>query len=135
MAADLARLLSGFNRSAPAARAAIDACQRDLGVTLPAEYLDFLRQSDGGEGFIGGGAYLILWPAHQLASLNRAYGVHDFAPGLLLIGSNGGGEGFGFDTRSSATPIVMTPFVGLSWETAEPMGATFGEFVRRLANR
>ena len=95
--------------NAPADPDVVEGLSSSLGVALPSEYLDFLGQHNGGEGFIGDN-YIICWKAEELADFNREYEVETFAPGILLFGSDGGGEGYGFDTQSAGMPIVRVPF-------------------------
>src|ERR1700761_8290476 len=71
----------------------LEAAIRSLGVDLPLDYKDFLRASNGGAGFVGD-TYLHLWKAEELKPLNDGYQVARFAPALLLIGSDGGGEAY-----------------------------------------
>jgi cell wall assembly regulator SMI1 len=99
---------------------------------LPNDYKDFLRKANGGEGFIGEN-YLILWAAEELAQFNKEYQVQDYAPGLTLFGSDGGGEGFAFDTRSNPAPIVQVPFIGMDLTYARPVAASFDQFLVKLA--
>ena len=102
---------------------------------LPEEYIEFLRTSNGAEGFIGNG-YLSMWSAEDVVSLNQKYRVQEFAPGLLLFASDGGGTGYGFDCRTSnALPIVDVTFVGLSFDESIPRGNTFGEFLEFVSNQ
>ncbi|HEY4093795.1 MAG TPA: SMI1/KNR4 family protein [Luteibacter sp.] len=72
---------------------------------LPDDYRRFMMAKNGGEGFVGE-SHLILWSVEELASNNREYEIQDYAAGLFLFGSNGGGEAFGFDMRDEATSIV-----------------------------
>jgi len=132
MAADMGKLLSNLNQNGPSPAGAMEGFERQLGVKLPVEYAEFLSKTDGGEGFIGRDAYVILWPVGEIVSMNQAYEVQKYAPGLLIFGSDGGGEAFGFDTRSPEWPVVQVPFVGMAWDLARPMGATFDEFLERL---
>ena len=90
----------------------IESLEHTLGCTLPSDYKDFLKFTNGAEGWIGD-EYFILWPIEEVMRLNNAYRVETFAPGLLLIGSNGGGEAFAFDMRYRPAPIVKVPFVGM----------------------
>lgn len=106
--------------------------QLQLGISLPAEYLEFMIESNGADGFVGSNSYLILWPLEELASLNEASGVHEFAPGLLLFGSDGGGTGYAFDSRSDNMPIVDVPFIPLSLEEAKVCAYSFIEFLEYL---
>src|SRR5690349_2331702 len=93
----------------PAAPNIIERLSSNLGVALPRDYLDFLRQHNGGEGFVGDN-YVVFWRAEELADFNREYEVEKYAPGIIMFGSDGGGEGYGFDTQSAAMPIVRVPF-------------------------
>src|SRR5262245_43223069 len=70
------------------------------GTDLPQAYLDLLKLSDGVEGPIGERGYLQLWPAADVPVRNDGCCTADFAPGLLLIGSDGGGTALGIDTVS-----------------------------------
>jgi hypothetical protein len=89
------RLLARFQMNNGASRDAILATELMLNVALPIDYKQFLLKSNGGEGFIGN-KYLMLWRAEELESLNEGYEIAIYAPGLLIFGSNGGGEGYAF---------------------------------------
>lgn len=123
--------VGGFNPLPGASEAVIEAAVRALGRRLPAEYVEYLRQANGGEGFVGG-RYVILWSIQDLAELNRAYEVETYAPGLLLFGSNGGGEAYAF---SGGATVVRVPFVGMSLELVELVGPGFGDLFPRAADR
>lgn len=125
---DLAALLREFDLAAPASEQAVVTFQRESGVELPADYVRFLAFANGGEGFLGED-YLMLWPVEDLVSLNRGYEVETYAPGLLLFGSNGGGEAFAFDRRRTGPPIVMVPFVPLELDKVEDAAPAFQEFL------
>jgi len=129
---DMDGLLANLNWSVPATAAAVAECERQLGAKLPLEYVEFARTANGGEGFIGKNAYVILWGVQELVPMNQAYKVRKYAPGLLVFGSDGGGEAYGFDTRTSRWEIVQVPFVGMAWDLAEPMGTTFIAFLEQL---
>ncbi|HPT51011.1 MAG TPA: SMI1/KNR4 family protein [Accumulibacter sp.] len=103
-----------------------------LGCSLPPDYVQFLHDHDGGEGFIGDN-YLILWKAEELSIFNREYEVEQYAPGLLLFGSDGGGEGYGFDTRDAAMPVVRVPFIGMELRYARAVAGGFTDFLNQLA--
>ena len=75
----------------PADECVVSELSSILGVDLPSDYLRFLRNHNGGEGFIGDN-YLVLWKAEELADFNREYEVEKYAPGIFLFGSDGGGE-------------------------------------------
>lgn len=104
----------------PADSATVDGLSAELRVALPMSYLDFLKAHNGGEGFIGDN-YIIFWRAEELTDFNREYEVATYAPGVLLFASDGGGEGYGFDTEDAAMPIVRIPFIGMDRQYATPI--------------
>lgn len=131
--ADIRRFLDGLNQRPASTDAGISKVETQLGMRLSGEYLEFLRLTNGGEGYIGSSAYVILWGIEELASANMAYQVQKFVPGLLIFGSDGGGEAYGFDTRVAHWPIVQVPFVGMAWDSARAAGASFTAFLERLS--
>jgi len=122
-----------FVANPPAGRDAIDQVQTALKFPLPESYVKFLLTANGGEGFIGD-SYVILWRVEELISANAAYNVAEFAPGLFLFGSNGGGEAFGFNTCSDAESIVSIPFVPMDKSDARPAGSNFEAFLEGLSS-
>jgi SMI1 / KNR4 family (SUKH-1) len=126
------RLLAKFNANPPASPISIARCQADLGLPLPTDYVRFLRKMNGGEGFLGENAYLVLWRAEELAEMNAGYKIPESPRELCLFGSNGGGEAFAFDTRTVPPPIVVVPFVGLDWNDAILIATSFREFLETL---
>ncbi len=84
---------------------------RELNRPLPADYLAFMRDANGGEGFVGE-AYLVLWPLEQLAASNRQFADIDDVGDVVWFGGNGGGEAFGFDWAHDGA-IVEGPMIGM----------------------
>lgn len=131
--AELHGILNEQNLRPPATDQDIGDAETSLGLTLPADYVEFLKLSDGYAGFIGDATFLDMWPVSDLATRNREYGVETYAPGLLAIGSDGGGEMYGFDTRSGLWSIVQVPFVPMNWESAQAVAPTFYTFLTKMA--
>lgn len=117
-------LLSGCTKQ-PGARAVPDNI--DLG-----DYAEFLKRHNGIEGFVGPTAYLVLWSVEQIPDLNAGYRVQEYAPWILLVGSDGGGNAFGRDRSTGKFGSV--PFVGMSRSDFKELGATFEEFLVNLAD-
>jgi hypothetical protein len=125
------KLFAEFDAKPAASPAAVARCQADLKFRLPVEYVQFLQQMNGGEGFIGEN-YLRAWPVEELIENNKEYLVDEAAPELFLFGSSGGGEAFAFDTRSSPPPIVAVPFIVISLEDAIMLAPNFNAFLQHL---
>lgn len=127
------QLGSAFHCNEPTTTLLIRQFESQSGVSLPKDFAEFLCCANGGEGFIGNGAYVILWRLEDLLRLNQAYQVEEYAPGLFLFGSDGGGEAFGFDMRQKYNQIVSVPFVGMSLSDIRPVADTFTSFVDHLS--
>jgi hypothetical protein len=109
----------------------IGAVERAASIQLPAQYREFLLSTNGGEGITGVDTYFVLWPVQDLIRLNREYEVNEHALGLLLIGSNGGGEAFALDLREDGKQsLVSVPFVGMSLRNAVTAADSFDEFLK-----
>jgi RimJ/RimL family protein N-acetyltransferase/cell wall assembly regulator SMI1 len=112
---------------------ALSLAMKDLGVELPEDYQAFLRKTNGGAGFLGE-AYVSLWRGEELKQKNEDYQVAEFAPGLLIFGSDGGGEAYAFDMHETPWKVVQVPFIGMrDADVAWPMGSSFTEFLKKVA--
>ncbi len=111
----------------------IRECEERLGIVLPEGYRQFLKRSNGGEGFVGPNAYAMFWSVEELHSMNQGYEVEKYLVGGLLFGSDGGGEAYGFDLRNPKSSIVQVPFVGMGWSDALVLGGSFDSFLEKLA--
>ena len=111
-------------------KAALRAYQT-LNIYPPADYLTALQFTDGGEGFIRY-SYFRLYSITELLLFNESYQVERFAPKLVIFGSNGGGEAFGFDAREDLIEIVQIPFIPMDFHYAKPLGKNFMEFLTIL---
>ncbi|TPM38128.1 SMI1/KNR4 family protein [Mesorhizobium sp. B2-3-4] len=116
---------------APAESTVVDGLSVRLGVVLPKDYSDFLKEHNGGEGFIGDN-YIIFFKAEELADFNREYEVAKYAPGILLFASNGGGEAYGFDTQDVEMPIVRIPFIFMERQSAETIARDLDDLFATL---
>ncbi|HYA40391.1 MAG TPA: SMI1/KNR4 family protein [Syntrophobacteraceae bacterium] len=123
------RLLDGFHCNPPASDSMVKAFGLRSGLQLPPDYIDFLKIANGGEGFIGKRLYLILWKIEDVLSFNVAYKVDDYVPGLILIGSDGGGEAFGFDKTMSPWPMVRVPLIGMDRSLIQVIALNFVSFL------
>lgn len=102
-----------------------------LGHSLPDQYMEFMRFSNGAEGSIAECSYLVIWPIEEIISLNELNAVRDVAPELLLFGSDSGSTGYAFDTSSADMPIVQVDLI--LTDVREPVASTFFEFLEKLA--
>jgi hypothetical protein len=83
-----------------------------------------MSRHNGGEGFLPE-TYLMLFRTEELIRLNREYEVKTYLPGFFLFGSNGGGEGFGFNLPDWRMPVGKVPFVGMERSYIQQISPTF----------
>jgi len=112
----------------PATPEAIARAESVLGVRLPAEYVAFLLEHNGGEGPVGEEGWGAFHPIEDLPQMQTDYAGLDHLGGWIIFGSDGGGEAFVFDQEGS---VLVVPWIG-GREDAVPQGS-FTEFVQRLA--
>jgi len=124
-------LASGLLTRGGASRKAIEGAEAALGVSLPKSLADFFEQADAAEGWVAGD-YLAMWPMEELANLNRLARVAEFGPGLVAIATNGGMEGFFFDTAKGG--FLSSPMIGLGYIESTAIGGTFDELLAWLAS-
>jgi hypothetical protein len=127
------RVVSQLNWKGPASEREIDSARSRIGFSLLKDFLELYRHANGLSGNLEpSGEHLIVWPIGKLLEKNAAYNVSDYAPGIFIFGSNGGGEAYGFDTRQPNLPVVMIPFIGMELRYARPIAPSFTEFLRAL---
>ena len=127
---DILDFLNVEDVRSPAKQEEIEMAQEVIKVDLPEQYVNLLLLTNGYEGFIGK-SYISLWKIEELVELNDAYGVKEFAPNLVLFGSDGGGEAYAFDASKDMV-IINIPFIGLGLEKESILAETFNEFIKNL---
>lgn len=125
--------LSEMQLNEAASKDLVRVLAETLPTSIPEDYFDFLMHNNGGEGFVGD-EYLIMFKAEEIVRFNQEYEVEKYAPGLLLFGSNGGGEGYAFDTTNEKCPVMKVPFIGMDRCYAKVMGQNLSDFISRLNN-
>jgi hypothetical protein len=90
----------------PASSADIAPLLSAWGQTLPAAYLNFLRESDGAAGGWGDSEqdFLTLWGSGELVERNASVQVCRILPGLLVLGMVGRSNWVAFDRTVSEEP-------------------------------
>ena len=125
-------LLAETERRVGATTQELESLTRQFPI-LRDDYVEFLRTCNGAEGSIGEN-YIVLWSTSDVTDLNEAYAVSEFAPGLILIATDGGNEAYGLDLRDQEVPIVQIPLVGMDWSEAKVVGRDFTQFLQHLAS-
>lgn len=110
----------------------LDAAASSLGIELPEDYRAVMSRVNGGEAEFGE-SWFVLWSVADVVERNAGYQFAEFAPGFTLFGSDGGGEGYAWDTRPDRESLYTSiPFIAPDPKAAITCGNTFEEFMATL---
>ena len=123
--------MNGFQGNGPAIPDAWSRVPADIVRLLPDDYREFMLRHNGGHGDFPD--HLIsLEPIEGLEEWNRLVEVTaSFPEGAVLIGSNGGGEWYGFFIHNGRTVFGQVPAIGMEPDTIWEIPMTFSEFISR----
>ncbi|MBM7662807.1 hypothetical protein JOC85_003618 [Bacillus mesophilus] len=127
-------MFNEFNVNGSISQKEIEEVEKELKVKFPQDFVDFMLLTNGGEGTIGEDSYLRLWKIEELIESNERYAVEEFAPGLIIIGSDGGDTAYGYDFRNENPLLVEVDFFGMDLEEPFFTTSSFFEFFEYLYN-
>lgn len=99
---------------------------------LPADLRAFLSAHDGGRGTVGKRP-LWLWSAEEIARESEVQEVSLAVPGLLLFGTDGGAEGFGYLSRMRSGRYGRISLLAAGAHEFEPLGDSLEELLMAIA--
>ncbi len=77
--------------------------------------------------------FVFLWPLAQVIQMSREYGFGEFCPGIIGVGSDGGGGLYAFDLRlPERVPIGLISATCLEYADFLPIDDSFESFAIRL---
>jgi hypothetical protein len=127
-------LFENFDFNTSIQEKSIEKIEEILKIKFPSDYVDFMLKTNGGEGPLGKENYLRLWKIEELPKHNEGYLVNENAPGLVIIGTDGGGTAYGYDFRKKEPKIVEIDFIGMDIEEPHYSTYDFLEFIKYLYN-
>ena len=104
------------------------------GVSLPQSYIDFMNQHNGGEGDIGE-TWLSLYPLENLQEMNEIFGIEEFLPDRIIIGTNGGEEFYGLNAEGkffNVPSMFEEDCVTILCDNMEEFAEAVNEFWRNM---
>lgn len=99
-------------------------------VVLPKQYINFMKKHNGGEGDIGE-TWFVLYPLEELQIINDDYETEKYLPEHIIIGSNGGGELYGIDSKGNyfnVPDIIEKEYLTLFGDDIETLPDKINEF-------
>ncbi|MGB3149694.1 MAG: SMI1/KNR4 family protein [Maribacter sp.] len=97
---------------------------------LPTDYIELLKQFNGGEGEIGE-EYVVFDKAEVLLEYNSSCGIEEFDKDIFIIGGNGGGELMAIDFRSKKPTYILIPFI-FEYDAIIELGSSIDELFDRI---
>jgi hypothetical protein len=134
MNAHIKKLVEAMELNSPATKEALTKAESEIGMTFPAQYKEFMVESNGAAGRVGENSYLSIWVVEEIVSLNKDAKVEEFIPGLAFFASDGGSTAYAFDKRTESISIVEIPDDSIHIEEAVLCGNTSEEFLEYLYN-
>jgi hypothetical protein len=128
-------LFKDFNSNSPTTLKEIRVVEEQLEIKFPDDYIEFMLSSNGGQGQINE-RYLRLWEIECIVESNGidGYSILEFAPGLVVIGSDEGGTAIGYDFRSRHPKLVEVDFIGLDINNPFYSTENFIDYIEHLYN-
>ena len=115
--------------------AAEGASEEELdALPLPKDVRAFLARHDGARGTVGSRKRpLVLWSAGQIAREADAQEVTRATPGLVLFGTDGGAEGYGYLPRMQRGRYGRISLMAAGAHEFEGLGDSLEELVTALS--
>jgi hypothetical protein len=128
----LGELTEKLEKEEPAETSKLAQTVLELDFEFPVDYIGFMEECNGGEGFVGDNNYLSIWRIEDLVSWNKLYDVELYAPGYFIFASDGGGTAYAFDKIGGC--IVSFQLTGmLISDTPLILGSDFISFLEYLS--
>jgi hypothetical protein len=112
----------------------IAAAEEDMDCKLPRDVKELLREHDGGEGTLGPRRRPFqLWSLERIRAECEAQEVTRAVPGLVLFGSDGGSEGYGWLPRLKQGKYGRISLLAAGAHEFEALGDSLEDLLRALA--
>jgi len=102
---------------------------------IPESFIDFHQRHGALQRDIenSGHGFVFLWNLNEVLTFSREYGFDEFVPGLLGIGSDGGGGLYALDLRGGPDcPVGVFDAICLEYEHFLVIDRSFPDFAERL---
>src|SRR4051794_22373732 len=101
---------------------------------LPPDLRAFLEKNDGGRGTVGArNRPLVLWSAGQIAREADEQEITRATPGLLLFGTDGGAEGYGYLARMQRGRYGRISLMAAGAHEFESLGDSLEDLIAAVA--
>lgn len=128
----IAEITAKMDRRPGVSAQQLQAIFSPLNFTPPADYLQFMAETNGSEGSIGALGYLAIYNTQELLDCNAQ--TMTVEPGILFFATNRGGEGYAFEIDKPSNSIVAIELADLDRGRSRRMGKNFLEFLETVTS-
>lgn len=100
------------------------------GLELPDDYLEFMKEHNGGEGPLGENNYGCFYRFEELEEVNDDYEVQDNWPGYVVIGSDMSGQLWAYNPEKKI--YCQIDSMNTDEETYYTQAGSFEEFLTKM---
>jgi hypothetical protein len=134
MTEQIENLLRDVRLARPSPAGLIERVEQEMDCTLPADVKAFLQEHDGGTGSLGAQKRPIeLWSIERIRDECDAQEVTRSVPGLVLFGSDGGAEGYGWLPRLRQRRYGRISLIAAGAHEFEGLADSFEALLESLA--
>jgi SMI1 / KNR4 family (SUKH-1) len=134
MSEQLEAVLRDVRLAGPAPAGLVERVEQEMDCELPADVRAFLREHDGGAGTLGAQKRPVeLWSIERIRDECEAQEVTRSVPGLVLFGSDGGAEGYGWLPRLRERRYGRISLIAAGAHEFEGLADTFADLLQSLS--
>jgi len=113
----------------PAELSMLQKIEKDLGFSLPEDYIRFMLLHNGGEGPVGEYGYLAVWGTDEIQQFYQEAGIGDALPPFFFFASDRSGYLYAYDFRDSDIKIIEIPDDPDEMNEIKTVASSFSEFI------
>jgi len=132
MKAVISKIQSSWSKREGASKDDLLQAETALHIVFPRDYKVFLKWSNGGEGEIGN-LFLSLWSTNEVVTLGKDYQIAKYIPGIVAIGTDGGGKAYCLDYRTDVDnpKMVRLPLGDIDPESVHVLADDFQRWLEK----
>ena len=111
---------------------AFNALLKKIDFLIDKDYLDFIKEHNGAEGFLSDDNFILFWNVEDLIALNPYYKHDPESNNYFFFGSDGSSLGYAFDKINNN--VVAIDFYEFGTTKPKRMADSFKLFIDRLTD-
>ncbi|GEP50723.1 hypothetical protein FNO01nite_13950 [Flavobacterium noncentrifugens] len=123
-------IVSSFEKNAEPDEILFEKFTNFIDFNVDKNFISLLKSSNGVQGELNSGEFLIIWTLSDIIELNPYYPEIEECKNMMFFGSNGSNIGYAFLKTGSS--IISIDFFDLGYESPKYISYSFPEFLESL---